>query len=70
MARDSNFMQIFEAYADAFPGHMPDSRGMAGEDFDNLQTLMQRALDRGSPITPDDLSSPVCEPNPETGLML
>lgn len=69
MARSDNFMQVFEAYADAFPGQMPDHRAMDGDDFDNLEALMIAALYRGSGIGNDDLSSPVPDPDPEAGLL-
>ena len=69
MARSDNFMRIYEAYADAFPGEMPDHRGMDGNDFDNLEALMVTALERGSGITDEDLSEPVPEPDPDMGLV-
>lgn len=63
-------MSVFEAYADAFPGTMPDSRGMAGEDFDRLKSLMQTALARGSAITKSDLTAPPTQADPELGKVL
>lgn len=71
MARSSNFMKTMEAYADAFPdAEMLDSRGMAAEDFERLEEMMEEALERGSPITEDDLQFPLTEPEPETALVL
>lgn len=71
MARSNNFMQTYEAYADAFPeAEMMDSRGMAAEDFDRLEGLMEAALKRGSPITQADLLFPITDPDPESGLLL
>ena len=71
MARSKNFMQTYEAYVDAFPqAEMPDSRGMAAEDFDRLEEMMEIALKRGSPITQADLLFPVTDPDPESGLLL
>lgn len=70
MERSSNFMATFEAYADAFPdAEMFDSRAMASEDFDRLEEMMEVALERGSPISRDDLMFDVPEPEPENGLV-
>ena len=71
MARSNKFMQTYEAYVDAFPdAEMMDSQGMAVEDFDRLEEMMETALERGSPITQEDLLFPVTEPDPESGLVL
>lgn len=71
MARSSNFMKTMEAYADAFPdAEMLDSRGMASEDFDRLEEMMEEALERGSPITQSDLKFPLKEADPSSSLVL
>lgn len=71
MARSADFMQVFESYVLTFrdAAWMPDSRGMAVEDFENLENLMKLSLRRGYPIAPSDLQHPVPEPNPEIGLV-
>jgi hypothetical protein len=69
MAQYKDFAAVYGAYADTFPGTMPDHRAMSGDDFDNLEALMRNALARGSAIVESDLSAPVTEPDPETGLL-
>lgn len=64
------YMALFEAYADKFPGTMPDSRGMSSFDFDRLPSLMALALRRGSPITVADLTSTPDTPDPSSGKVL
>tara|TARA_R110000796_G_scaffold181934_2_gene298493 strand:- start:723 stop:938 length:216 start_codon:yes stop_codon:yes gene_type:complete len=71
MANPSEYLDLLREYVDAFPDAvMFDSRGMAGEDFDRIDEMMQAALDRGSPMVASDLKFPVSEPDPETGLVL
>ncbi len=70
MARSADFMATFEAYVDAFPGAWhPDSRSMSLYDFDRMEVMMETALERGAPITRDDLRDPVPEPDPAVGLV-
>jgi hypothetical protein len=71
MAKPNEYLDLLREYAEAFPeAEMFDSRGMAGEDFDRIEEMMQAALDRGSPMVAADLKFPVAEPDPVTGLVL
>lgn len=70
MPRTEAFMDVWEAYGKAFPeSEMFDSRSMSLEDFENLEDLMKMALERGTPLTEDDLEHPVPDPDPENGLV-
>ena len=71
MAQSENLVATWEAYFSVFPdAEMFDSRGMSVADFNRLDEMMETAIKRGSPMTDDDLTSPILEPNPMRGLVL
>jgi hypothetical protein len=71
MAQSENLVATWEAYFNAFPdAEMFDSRGMSVDDFNRLDEMMEAAIKRGSPMTEDDLTSPILEPDPMRGLVL
>jgi hypothetical protein len=69
MTENAQYIKTYETYCRMFPNAMMfGSRGMAGEDFDNLEQLMLNAIERGSTMTQDDLKFPVLNMEPEAGL--
>jgi len=59
-----------ERYIKEFPGKMPDMRSMADRDYYELPDLMDRAILRGSPISPADFPGGIVGPDPDVGRVL
>jgi hypothetical protein len=71
MGRSKELVDIWDAYFTAFPdAEMFDSRGMAVQDFNRLDEMMETAIKRGTPMADADLSAPMLEPNPFERLVL
>jgi hypothetical protein len=71
MAQSDNFMETYEAYFDAFPNsQLFDSRLISVEDFNRLEEMMEIALERGSPMTNADLTSPIPNIEVEAGFFI